>query len=147
QQGTSAAQSKQVASRLGDIQQKMEENKSPANDLKQLAGDVKDLLNNTAENPMKDAAAQIASASQQKDPGQRNSTFKQAGENQQHALDQLQNAMDRMGSVGSLQQTIDRIRALLAEQQRINKETADAGAKNLGKTPQQMNPEDRAKLE
>src|SRR5439155_2164937 len=147
QQGTSAAQSKQVASRLADIQQKLEENKSPAGDLKQLAGDVKDLLNNTAENPMKEASAKLASASQQNDPKQRGETMKSATDNQQRALEQLQNAMDRMGSVGSLQQTIDRIRDLLKEQQRINKETADAGAKNLGKKPEQMNPEDRAKLD
>ena len=48
---------------------------------------------------------------------QRAQAMKSAGENQQHALDQLQNAMDRMGSVGSLQQTIDHIRDLRKHEQ------------------------------
>jgi hypothetical protein len=116
QQSTSASQANQVAGKLEAVVEKMNENKSPANDLKQLAGDVKDLRNNTAENPMKEASAKITQASQQKDAKQRDSTFKGATDNQQHALDQLQTAMDRMGSVGSLMQTIDRIKALLAEQ-------------------------------
>jgi hypothetical protein len=147
QQGTSAAQTKQSASKLDAIKQRMEENKSAANDLKQLAGDVKDLLNNAAENPMKDAAQQIASAAQQNDPAKRAETFKGATGNQQRAVEQLQSAMDKMGSVGSLQQTIDKIRDLLAEQQRVSKETADVGAKNLGKKPEQMNDEDRKRLD
>jgi hypothetical protein len=145
QQGTSASQAKQVAGKLESVAERMTENKSPANDLKQLATDVKDLLNNTAENPMKDAAAQIAMAPQQA-PTPRAETMKSAAGNQQRAMDQLQNAMDRMGSVGSLEQTMDKLRDLLKEQQRVNKETADVGAKNLGKKPEQMSPEDQAKL-
>lgn len=148
QQGTAAAQAKQVAGKLEAVQQRMEENKSPANDLKQLAGDVKDLLNNVAEKPMKDAAARIASAAQQQnDPGKRAEDFKSANAEQQRATDQLAGAMDRMGSVGSLAQTIDKLRDLLKAQQEVSKATADAGAKNLGKKPEQMNDDDRKKLD
>ena len=147
QQGTAAAQAKQIAGKLEAVQQRMEENKSPATEIKQLANDVKDTLNNVAENPMKDAAAQIASAPQQKDPAQRGETFKSADENQQRAKDQLQNAMERMGSVGSLQQTIDKIRDLLKAQEELSKQTAEVGAKNLGKKPEQMSDEERKKLE
>ena len=114
----------------------MEENKSPATDIKQLASDVKDILNNAAENPMKDAAAQIATADA---AAQRRlsatSTLDKATDDQKRAIDQLQTAMDKMGSVGSLQQTIDKIRDLLKAQQEISKATADVGAKNLGKRP------------
>ncbi|MEA2710350.1 MAG: hypothetical protein QOF78_2951, partial [Phycisphaerales bacterium] len=147
QQGTSAAQAKQVAGKLEDVQRKMDENKSPAQDLKQLAGDVKDLLNNAAENPMKDAAAKIASAAQQKAPQARSEQFNSANTDQQRAVEQLAAAMEKMGSVGSLQQTIDKIRDLLAEQQRVSKETQEAGKNNLGKKPEQMNAEDKQKLD
>jgi hypothetical protein len=147
QQSAAASQAKQIAGKLDAIKQRMEENKSPSNELKQLANDVKDLLNNVAENPMKDAAAQIASAAQQNDPAKRNETMNSAGENQQRATDQLQTALDKMGSVGSLAQTIEKIRDLLKQQQEVSKATADVGSKNLGKRPDQMSPEDRAKLE
>jgi hypothetical protein len=159
QEGTAASQSKQIASRLASLQQRMEENKSAARDLHDLAGDVKDVLNNAAEDPMKSAAGQIASASQQKsDPKSsaaeqkkqihsRNQTMGGSVENQQRAADQLQSALDKLGSVGSLAQTIDRIRAILAEQQRISKETAAVGNDNLGRRPQDMSAEDRARLE
>jgi hypothetical protein len=55
--------------------------------------------------------------------------------------------MDRMGSVGSLQQTIDKLRNLLKEQQDVSKATQEVGAKNLGKKPEQMNADDKAKLD
>ncbi len=147
QQGTAASQAKQIAAKLESLVQRMEENKSPANDIKQLASDVKDILNTAAENPMKDAAAQIASAAQQPAPQQRNDTLGKANDDQKRAIDQLQTALDKMGSVGTLQQTIDRIRDLLKAQQDISKATADVGAKNLGKRPEQMSPDDKAKLD
>ena len=147
QQGTSAAQAKQVAGKLDAIKQKMEENKSPAQELKQLANDVKDLLNNAAENPMKDAASKINSAAQQNEAPKRNEQFASANTDQQRAVEQLQAAMEKMGSVGSLQQTIDKIRDLLNEQNRITKETQEAGKNNLGKKPEQMNAEDKTKLD
>ncbi len=159
QQGTAAAQSKQVAGKLGALQQRMEENKSPARDLSQLASDVKDLLNGAAENPMKAAANQITSAAQQKtDPKApeaerkqqvdgRNEKMSGAVENQQRAAEQLQMALDKLGSVGSLSQTIERIKNLLAEQQKVTKETAAVGNANLGKRPEEMSPEDQAKLQ
>jgi hypothetical protein len=159
QQGTAASQSKQIAGKLDALKQRMEQNKSPAKDLNQLASDVKDLLNGAAENPMKTAAQQLTSAAQQKaDPkaseqqrkeqtDQRNATMQGAVENQQAAAERLQSALDKLGSVGSLSQTIERIRNLLAEQQRISKETKDIGNANLGKKPEQMSAEDRAKLD
>ncbi|HEX8522029.1 MAG TPA: DUF4175 family protein, partial [Tepidisphaeraceae bacterium] len=159
QQGTAASQSKQVAGKLDALGQRMSENKSAAQDLRQLTSDVKDLLNNAAENPMKAAANQITSAAQQKaDPkandqqrkqqtDQRNESMNGAIENQQHASEQLQSALDKLGSVGSLSQTIERLRNLLAEQQRISKETQEVGNANLGKRLEEMKPEDRARLE
>lgn len=147
QQGTGAAQAKQVAGKLEAVRSRMEENKSPANDLKQLASDVRDLLNNTAENPMKDAAAQIASAAQQNEPAKRAEQMGAAGQNQQRAIDQLQSALDRMGSVGSLQQTIEKLRDILRQQQEVSKATQEVGAKNLGKKTEQMNADDKARLD
>ncbi len=159
QQETAAAQSKQISGKLAALEKQMEENKSPANDLHQLASDVKDLLNNAAENPMKTAANQISTAAQQKtDPkaseterkqqiDQRNGTMNAAVENQQRAGEQLRTALDKLASVGSLSQTIEHIRDLLARQQEVSKQTQEVGNKNLGKRPDEMTPEDHAKLE
>ena len=106
--------SRVIAAKLSALQQRMDENKSPAKDLRDLAGDVKDLLNTAAEDPMKAAAAQISAAAQQKaDPkasadqqkqanAQRNEQMNNAAGNQQRAGEQLQSALDKLGSVGSL---------------------------------------------
>ena len=151
QQSTAASQAKQIAGKLEAIEQRLEENKSQASDLKQIAKDVKNDLNSAAENPMKAAAAKLADAQakgqekQQKDP--RNEDLKQAQDNQQRANDQLNQAMERMANIGSLQQTIDRINQILNEQQAISKETQEIGRDNIGKKPQDMKPEDRAKME
>ncbi len=147
QQSTGASQAKQVASKLDEIGKRMEENRSPNTDLKQTASDVKDILNQTAENPMKDAVGQINQARDTKQQEARNDNLDKAVQNQDTANDQLQKALDRMGNVGSLSQTIERIKAILAEQMKISKETSEIGKNNIGKTPEQMNAEERKKLE
>src|SRR5439155_8703099 len=62
QQATAATQSKQLGSKLEQIQGRLDENKSPAQDLKEIARDVKNDLNEAAENPMKEATQQIGAA-------------------------------------------------------------------------------------
>jgi hypothetical protein len=147
QQSTAASHAKQLAGKLGDIQTKLSENKSPNQELKDTAKDVGDLLNNTAEKPMKDAAGQINAAKQSSAKNDRNQNLQTAQADQTQSSQQLQKALDRMGNIGSLSRTIDQIKAILAEQQRISAETQAAGKNNLGKTPEQMNPEDKAKLD
>ncbi|MCC7349050.1 MAG: hypothetical protein IT446_00640 [Phycisphaerales bacterium] len=148
QQSTAASQTKQVAGRMDALLQRLHENRSTSGELKQTATDVRDQLNQTAENPMKEAAKNLNSARQPEQSAQdRNNQLALAQSNQQQSADQLQKALDRMGNIGSLQQTMDKIKDLLAEQQRLSQETAEIGRRNLGKTPEQMNAEDRARLD
>lgn len=148
QQSTAASQAKQVAGKMDAILQRLQENRSTSGELKQIAADVRDQLNQTAENPMKEAANDLNSARQPDKPAQtRNDQLASAQKNQQQSADQLQKALDRMGNIGSLQQTMDKIKDLLARQQHLSQETAEIGRRNLGKTPDQMSAEDRARLE
>ncbi len=148
QQSTAASQAKQIAGKLETVQQRLAENKSPAQELNDLARDVKDVLNKTAEEPMKDAVAKLGSAHQEKlAPPERNETLAAAVASQQQASDNLQRALDRMQNIGSLQTAIDRFKNLLTEQQKIGKDTRDLGKDNMGKSPEQMSDEDRKKLE
>jgi hypothetical protein len=147
QQATAATEAKQLAGKLDDIQARLDENKSTAQELKDLSRDVKNDLNDTAENPMKNAAAQINQANQPNAaPQQRNPQLADAQKNQSQASDQLQRALDRMENIGTLQQTIDKINDLLNQQKDITKQTADIGKNNLGKKPEEMKPEDRDAL-
>jgi hypothetical protein len=148
QQATGAAQAKALSGRMEQLQQKLEENKSPAQDLKDLARDVKNDLTRAAEGPMKDATQQLTNASQpERKADQRKQDLGAAQDNQSEASDQLQQAMDRMANIGSMAQTIERLQKILEDQKQNTKDTADAGRNNLGKKPEQMNPEDRAKLD
>lgn len=148
QQSTIASQSRQVASKMDDIRARLDENKSPNNELRQTAQDVKDILTRAAESPMKDALARL---SQSRNPGesqdQRDQNLEQAQGSQQQSSEELQKALDRMGSVGNLQQVMDRIKDLLAKQQEVTRQTQDVAKSNLGKRPEEMSPEDRQKLE
>ncbi|MGB7161222.1 MAG: hypothetical protein WBD40_24395 [Tepidisphaeraceae bacterium] len=148
QQSTAASQTKQVAGKLDAVQQRLAENKSPAQDLNDLARDVKDVLNKTAEEPMKEAVSKLGSAHQEKlAPPQRNDTLNAAVASQQQAADNLQRALDRMANIGSLQTAIDRFANLLADQQKVSKETKGIGADNMGKKPEQMDAKERERLE
>ena len=61
-QTTAASQARQSAQRLDEILGRMQENKSSSQDLKDIASAVRDDLNEVAEHPMEDAAAQIGDA-------------------------------------------------------------------------------------
>jgi hypothetical protein len=148
QQSTVASQSRQIAGRMDEIKSRLDENKSPNRELRQTAQDVKDILNRAAENPMKDALARLSqSRNPQGAQGERNQNLDQAQSSQQQSSEELQKAIDRMGSVGNLQQTMDRVKDLLAKQQEVSKQTQEVAKNNLGKKPEEMSAEDREKLE
>jgi hypothetical protein len=147
QQATVASQSKQVTSKVDAIEQRLAENKSPSQDLKDIARDVKNDVNQAAENPMKDATQNLTTASQPKaDPKTRNENFDGAQKSQEQASNDLQRALDRMNNIGSLEQTIANVKKLLEEQMNTSKETREIGKDNLGKKPEEMKPEDRDRL-
>jgi Domain of unknown function (DUF4175) len=145
-QATAASGAKQSAEKLGTILQRMVENRSQAQDLKDMAAAVRDDLNQAAEHPMKDAAAQIDEAKNQKADSQanaRNAQLAAAQGNQQDAADRLERMVSRMGDAGGLTQAIQQLHDILNQQQQISRKSNDVGIKNLGKTPDQMSPEDR----
>jgi hypothetical protein len=146
-QATAASQAKQLAGKVDQIQSRLEENKSPSQDLRDIARDVKSDLNQAAENPMKEATNQLTQAAQPKsDPRQRGQSLDKAQQNQQQASEQLNRALERMANIGSLEQTIASVKQLLEEQQKTSGETREIGKENLGKKPEEMKAEDRQRL-
>jgi hypothetical protein len=146
QQSTIASQTKSLANKLTEMQSRMVENKSSNQELKDTARDVGDLLTSAAENPMKNAAGQINTARQAPAKPDRDQALTDAQTSQAKAGDDLQKVLDRMGSIGSLSRSIENVRNLLAEQQKVSADTAAVGKNNLGKTPDQMSAEDQKKL-
>lgn len=148
QQATAAAQTKQLAGRVEQIQSRLDENQSPSQELRELSRDVSNDLNQTAENPMREATSQLTQTAQpDARPQQRNQSLEQAQKNQEQASEQLDRALERMANIGSLEQTIASIRKLLEEQQQTSQETRDIGRDNIGRKPEEMKPEDRQRLE
>ncbi len=154
-QATAASQAKQSAEKLDSLLQRMNENRSMAQDLENVAGDVRDNLNQVAEHPMKDAAAEVddaknqtadaqADAAKQKEQtDSRNAQLAAAENNQQDATDRLDRMVSRMGDAGGLSQAIQQLHDILNQQRQIGQTSSDIGIKNLGKTPDQMPPRDQ----
>ncbi|WP_428937010.1 DUF4175 family protein [Fontivita pretiosa] len=148
QQATGASQTRQIASRIDQLRDRLAENKSPAQELADLARDVSSDLNRAAEEPMKEATRRLSEAAQPNAARQqRNDAINRAGEAQQQADQQLQQALDRLANIGTLQQTIDNLRRILEAQQQVSRDTREIGKRNLGKTPDQISPQDRQKLD
>jgi hypothetical protein len=145
QQSTVASQTLSVAGKLADIQQEMVENKSANQDLKDTARDVGSLLTSAAESPMKHAADDI-SAAKPAAKDDRDQKLADAQNHQAQAGDTLQKALDRMGNIGSLSRSIEKIRSILEDQNKLSTATAELGKNNLGKSPDQMSKEDQDKL-
>ncbi|MCS7034685.1 MAG: hypothetical protein NZ561_11945, partial [Phycisphaerae bacterium] len=147
QQSTAASQARQLSQRLQQVRQRLQENRSPRNDLVDLAEGVAESLDRTAEGPMKDAARQLSEASQAQQPADaRRPAMDRAQQAQEQAAQQLQGAMDRLGDLGSLQQSLQSVRRLLEEQQKLSEALKELGKTNLGKRPEQMSADDRRRL-
>ena len=148
-QTTAASQTRSASERLGDLVQRMDENKSTAQDLRSMAADVRDALSDIAEHPMKTAASKIDDAKDltgdnSKTADARSSDLDAAQDQQEDAARKLDEAASRMGEAGGLPKEIEQLQEILAEQSRINRASDDVGLRNLGKTPDQMSDQDRA---
>jgi hypothetical protein len=148
QQSSTAAATKALAGSLQQSIDKMDENRLEAKDVKSLLEEVKAALERTSEEPMKDAAKDLADADAPDKPAEaRNASLASAAKNQQAAVDGLDRVMARLESVGSLQSSIADLKGILDSQKNNRKANAEVSKRNLGKTPEQMSPEDRKKLE
>jgi hypothetical protein len=154
-QSTAASQAKEAAQRLDELLARMNENKSTAQDLAQVASASRDELTQIAEQPMKNAAGKVDSArdikanekddrtAQQQKTDARNQQLASAETDQQNASDRLDQVIARMGDAGGLGQTIEQLKSILDEQRQISQKSNDLGMKNLGKRPDQMEDADR----
>ena len=149
QQANAAAQTDGAFRQLDAIEDKLDENKSPSKELKDLARDVKSDLDRAAEGPMKQASKDLANASQPNAPKEeRDESLASAQDQQAKAADQLQRGD---GSDGQYRYAGADDRAHRADAERaegsVSKQTGEAGKGQLGKKPEEMKPEDRKKLD
>ena len=148
QQSATAAGTKRLGDKVGEIRERLEENKTTAEDLKQLTADVQKSLDDTAEGEMKRAAADLEQAKAERAAGeQAKAALDKSGQKQGEASDKLRKTMDQMDRIGSLRSTMDEVAALLAEQKRLGEAAKELDRKNLGKTPEQMSDADRKAME
>jgi hypothetical protein len=147
QQGTIASQTKSLGQTLADLQTRIEQNKSTNQELVDTTKEVGDLLNHIAETSMKEAAGSLNNMSQAPESNDRDKQITDAQASQIAAGNDLQKALDRMGTVGSLSRSIENVQRLLEQQQALSSATADAGKTNLGKSRDELSPEDRSRLD
>ena len=146
QQGTIASQTKSVAQTLSELQSLMRENSSNNQELKDIAKQDGDLLNHTAETPMKSASENLENLRDNSDPQARAQAIRDAQDNQTTAAESLQKSVDQMGTIGSLSRTTETVQHLLDQQQKLSQATADAGKETLGKSLPEMTDAQRQQL-
>ena len=107
QQSNVASQAMQIAQRLADLAQQIQQNRASDSTLQQTANSVQQQIQNTAEGPMKDAAKSINDARDQK-PQASSNALRQQQQNRQSnpsASGQRQNAQEQsQQQVGQQQQ-------------------------------------------
>ena len=146
-QSTNAARTKQLADRADAVEKRLVENQSSQTDLQTLSHDVSADLNDAAEVSMKSATQHLSQLPATPDAKQRDASLADTHAVEQQANDSLQRALDRLGDVGSLQQTIARINDLLKQQRAVSQQTRDAGKGAIGKSTSELSNEDKQKLE
>lgn len=148
QQQRAAAQTREAKARVGAVADRLQENASPNQQLRDALKETAGLLDEASENAMKPAAADVKSALQ-KDPPQegRAAELEKATGEQKKASDQLAQALDKLGDLGGLQRAMDVIEELLAQQRRATKATTDLAKDSAGKRPEDLTPEQKDKTE
>jgi hypothetical protein len=158
QQGTTAAQTKQTASKLSDLMERMAQNKSQDAAMKQTAGEVGKQLDQAAEGAMKDASKELSGAKDQKtDPkandaqqkaqnAQRDAALNRAQQNQDRAAEQIQKAMERLGNFGGLSEAIARIQEIKKNQDAVAEKFNKAMKDHLGKKPEDLDKKTQEEL-
>lgn len=147
-QATAASRARQLSDRVDEIRNRLDENASPNQELRELSRDVAADLNRAAEQSMKEALRELGQIAQVPAEGQkRQQSMRRALDQQRQAADQLQQAMDRLSNIGTFQQTLDRVRDLLHRQQELTRQAAQTGREMVGKTPEQLSEEQRKRLE
>lgn len=161
QQATIAAQTRQLAGRMGELEQRLADNRSDNAELKQIAQTVRESLADTAEDPMSRAAQKLNETVQQSDPRlaprnederqrqqtQRLGSLDESEKQQQRASDQLAGVMEKMGNLGTFEQLLQNVREALTRQQEISRKTAEAGRQTIGRTRKQLTDEQRKQLD
>ncbi len=148
QQSAVAATTKRLSDKVAEIRQMLEENRSTADDLKELTDDVSRSLEETAEQPMKEAAADLEQAGNERAAAeQAQEALEQSQGSQQDASERLRETIQQMEEIGSLRSTIDAISGLLQQQKELGQRAAEHARNNVGKTPEQMTEADRRENE
>lgn len=147
QQNSSAAQTAQIADRLGALLSRMQENKSPDDATKQTTADVQKQLDQTSDGPMRDAAKALGNGTQNSpaDAKSRAAELKKSSDAQQTAADQLKAAMDRLGNFDGLAEAIAAFENIRQQQGNLARNFTDKMKDNLGKKPEEMSPQDQEK--
>jgi hypothetical protein len=147
QQSMIASQTKSLGESVSQMLGQMQQNKSTNQELQSTAKEVGDLLNSTSENSMKAAAAALDTVRSPAGKSDRDKAIHDAQIDQTTAADALQKALDRIGNVGSLSHALDSVQKLLAAQQKLSGDMADFGKANMGKSREELSPQDRQKLD
>lgn len=155
QQGTLAAQTKQLAGQMANQERRLEENRSTNSELKDIAKDVRSTLDSTAEKPMSEASKKLSEAGQTPDPNQdatrqaeqRAQSLEGSESLQQQASDQLAKAMEKMGNVGAFESMLARVREAIEVQRDLSKRLATVGKQTLGKNPDELTADQKRDLE
>lgn len=148
QQASAAASAKQLGDKVQQSIDRLDENRTTAEDLKNTAADVRNTLTQTGEGPMKDAAQDLATAAQKDRAAEpRQDDLNEAQEQQQKALNQLDRALAKLDSVGSVQASASEINSILAEQRQLRQANEELAKTNLGKKPEDLPADAKAKLE
>ncbi|HUB27716.1 MAG TPA: DUF4175 family protein [Tepidisphaeraceae bacterium] len=148
-QSGAASQTKQIADKLGEMLDRMAQNKMTDADMAANIAEAQRLLNNAAENPMKDAASQLsnlADPQRNDDAATRNQALDQAQQNQAAASAQLQAAMQKMGDQTGVNEFLKQVSELLDAQRNLSARSRQAGQATLGKTADQLTDDQRKNL-
>ncbi len=147
QQSAAAAQARRLAETVGEIERELDENRSENEQLKQLAKDVADGLEQAAEGPMKSAALSLSRAGGENNPAPRGEAAEDAQQQQREATRQLDELGEQLESIGSLSQSVDSVAELLERQQELGERAEETMSRNVGRTAEEMSDADRAEME
>lgn len=141
-----AAQTRRLAGQLSGVARTLAQNHIKDAALRDQVGRIEATLQNVADGPMTKAAEQTDRARTDPDAMHRQEAVASADELQQSATETLDRVLRELDQWNSLQDVARKTRDLLDRQQRLRQSTARLSAETIGKQPEQLTDEQRARL-
>ncbi|MCH8251566.1 MAG: hypothetical protein IID36_03840 [Planctomycetes bacterium] len=137
---------RRTARRFREVARRMERNQSGETDARRRIEEVASKLREVATSAMSSASGALGGAAESPDAETQQASLRTAADESRNAIDVMEQILRSVAQWGSFHGLLTRTRDLLDRQETLRRKTADFGKTTLGKSAEDLSPEEASAL-